>query len=90
MLHCTGYIKPANTIVFYLSSIFEAQNKSGSERPEAFDGAFLLTRYASEYEMADIPGFVKKVIIPATYYIGKALGKYSHFKDAPAPVKAKA
>ena len=86
-LHCTGWVKPANTLVFYLDAIYTAQNKAGSGRPEMFDGAYLLTRYASEYEMADLPFFVKKVVIPVTYFIGKLLGKYKHFKDAPEPVK---
>jgi len=87
ILHCTGYVKPANTIVFYLSSIYAAQNKTGSGQPEKFDGAYLLKRYASEYDMPELPRFVKKVIIPATYYIGKLLGKYKHFANAPEPVK---
>jgi quercetin dioxygenase-like cupin family protein len=87
VLHCTGWIKPANTIVFYLTSVFEAQNKSGTARPEIFDGAYLLRRYASEYDMAEVPKFVKKVIIPVTYYMGRLLGKYKHFKNAPDPVK---
>lgn len=87
ILHCEGYIKPANTIVFYLSSIFAAQNKSGSEQPEKFDGAYLLTRYASEYDMPEIPSFVKKVVLPATYQVGRLLGKYKHFANAPEPVK---
>lgn len=87
ILHCTGYVKPANTLVFFLSSIYAAQNKSGTAQPEKFDGAYLLTRYASEYDMAEIPAFVKKVILPITYIIGQLLGKYKHFKNAPAPVK---
>ena len=87
VLHCTGYIKPANTIVFYLSSIYAAQNKSGTERPEKFDSAYLFKRYANEYDMPEISGFVKKVIIPITYYIGKVLGKYKHFENAPVPLK---
>jgi quercetin dioxygenase-like cupin family protein len=88
VLHCTGWVKPANTIVFYLTAVYDAQNKSGSERPEAFDGAYLLTRYASEYEMADMPWLVKKMIIPLTYFVGRLLGKYKHFKNAPEPLKA--
>ena len=86
ILHCRGWIKPANTIVFFLSSLYEAQNKSGTERPEKFDGAYLLKRYASEYDMNEIPRFVKKIIIPVTYYVGRILGKYKHFKAAPAPL----
>ena len=87
ILHCKGWIQPANTIVFFLSSIFAAQNKSGKAEPEIFDGAYLIKRYASEYDLVEIPKFVKKVIIPATYYAGRLLGKYEHFKDAPEPVK---
>jgi quercetin dioxygenase-like cupin family protein len=88
ILHCTGYIKPAYTVAFFLSSIFAAQNKSGEAKPEMFDAAYLMTRYSSEYEMNEMPGFVKKVILPITYNIGKILGKYNHFKDAPEPVRA--
>jgi quercetin dioxygenase-like cupin family protein len=87
ILHCTGYVKPANTIVFYLSTVYAAQNKTGTERPEKFDGAYLLKRYATEYDMAELPNFVKKVIIPITYYLGRLLGKYKHFKNAPEPVR---
>jgi mannose-6-phosphate isomerase-like protein (cupin superfamily) len=85
-LHCRGWIKPANTIVFFLSSIYAAQNKSGKAEPEPFDGAYLLRRYSTEYDLPGIPPFVKKIIIPVTYYIGKLLGKYKHFKNAPEPV----
>ena len=60
ILHCTGWIKPANTIVFYLTSIYAAQNKSGTARPELFDGAYLLKRYAAEYDMAELPRLSKK------------------------------
>jgi quercetin dioxygenase-like cupin family protein len=85
-LHCKGWIQPANTIVFFLSAVYAAQNKSGKGEPELFDGAYLLTKYASEYEMPEIPLFVKKVIFPITYFIGRLLGKYKHFKDAPTPL----
>ncbi len=85
-LHCTGWIKPANTVVFFLSAIFGAQRKSGKPQPEPFDAAYLLTRYASEYDMVDIPRFVRKVILPTTYQIGRLAGKYKHFADAPEPL----
>jgi hypothetical protein len=87
VLHCTGYIKPANTIVFFLSSIYASQNKTGSERPGLFDSAYLLTRYSAEYDMVEMPPFVKKIIMPITYQVGKLLGKYKHFKNAPEPLK---
>ena len=86
-LHCKGYVQPVNTVIFYLSALFSAQNKSGKGKPETFDGAYLLTKYASEYDIVEIPLFVKKFILPITCFIGGLLGKYKHFKDAPPPVK---
>ena len=85
-LRCTGWINPANTIVFYLSAIFAAQKKSGKPQPELFDGAYLIYKYRREYDLAELPFFVKKVIMPVVYFLGKISGKYSHFKDAPVPL----
>ena len=73
--------------MYFLSSIFAAQVKTGTNRPAIFDAAFLLRRYKTEYDMVDMPAFVKKLVLPLVYYIGILLGKYRHFKDAPAPVK---
>jgi mannose-6-phosphate isomerase-like protein (cupin superfamily) len=86
VLHCKGWIKPANSIVYFLSAIYAAQNKSGSGKPESFDGAYLMSRYASEYDMPEIPSFVKKVVFPVQVFVGKMLGKYRHFKDSPTPL----
>ena len=69
--------------MFFLSALYDAQKRSGKGQPETFDGAYLMTRYASEYDIPVIPKFVKKVIMPMTYSIGKVLGKYKKFKDAP-------
>lgn len=88
VLHCTAWVKPADNFVYFLSAIFEAQKKSGKPQPDIFDAAFLLTRYKSEYDMLEIPGFVKKVVFPVVVFLGKLLGKYKHFADAPEPVKA--
>lgn len=87
ILNCKGWIKPANTIVFFLSSIYAAQNKSGKAQPETFDAAYLMTRYAQEYDLPEIPVFVKKTVFPLTYTIGKLLGKYKKFEDAPEPLR---
>jgi quercetin dioxygenase-like cupin family protein len=87
ILHCKGYVFPANSFVFFLSSVFAAQNKTGSARPEKYDAAYLLSRYKSEYDLTDIPPFVKKVILPVTYFLGRLMGKYGHFKGAPVPLK---
>jgi mannose-6-phosphate isomerase-like protein (cupin superfamily) len=86
ILNCKGWVQPANTIVFFLSAIYAAQNKSGKAQPETFDGAYLMTRYAKEYDLPEIPKIIKKTVIPLTYQLGRILGKYKHFKDAPAPI----
>lgn len=86
VLHCKGWIKPANTIVYFLSAIYAAQNKSGSGKPESFDGAYLMSKYAAEYDLPEVPRFVKKVIFPMQVMVGKVLGKYKHFKDSPQPL----
>ena len=85
-LNCFGWIKPANNIVFYLTAMYNAMNESGTERPEQFDAAYLLYRYRSEFDMPELPRFVKSVIIPATYTIGKLRGKYKKFDKAPEPI----
>lgn len=86
-LHCKGSIFPANSVVYFLSAVYAAQNKAGKAEPEPFDGAYLLTKYASEYDMPEIPQFVKKVIFPITVFLGNLFGKYKHFKDAPDALK---
>jgi len=87
VLNCKGWIKPAHSIVFFLTALYAAQNKSGKSEPESFDGAWLMTRYASEYDLPGIPVFIKKCIMPLTCLIGKLLGKYKKFSDAPPPLR---
>jgi quercetin dioxygenase-like cupin family protein len=85
-LNCFGYIKPANNIIFYLTALFNALNESGTDKPDQFDGAYLLYRYRKEHDLPELPRFVKSVVIPATYTIGKLTGMYRKFQDAPKPV----
>jgi hypothetical protein len=59
----------------------------GKVNPKGLMALILMTRYASEYDIPGIPKFVKKTIIPLTYFVGKVLGKYKHFKNAPEPIK---
>jgi mannose-6-phosphate isomerase-like protein (cupin superfamily) len=85
-LEISSWVKPANSIIFFLSALYAAQKRSGNGRPEAFDGAFLIVRYKNEYGLPELPSFVKNIIMPVTYQIGKVLGKYKKFKDAPEPL----
>ncbi len=83
----TGWVKPANSIIFFLTTLYAAQKKSGKGRPEAFDAAYLMTRYKYEYGLPELPTIVKKVIMPITYFIGKLMGKYNKFEGAPEPLR---
>ena len=86
-LHCEGWVKPANTLDYFLTSMYASATKSGKPEGDPFDSAYLIVRYKSEYDVKAIPTFVKKVIFPITVAIGKLLGKYKHFADAPEALK---
>ena len=86
LLRGTGYVTPADNIVYFLSQIYKSANANGG-RPATYDAAYLLNRYKSEFAMLDIPAFVQKVIFPITLLVGNLQGKNKKFKDAPAPVK---
>lgn len=72
---------------YFLTEIYKSTKANGGKRPGSFDGAYLATRYKSEFDMAEIPGFVKKFIFPATVFFGKLSGKHRKFRGAPEPVR---
>ncbi|MFM9950660.1 MAG: cupin domain-containing protein [Saprospiraceae bacterium] len=85
-LHITGWINPAENVAFFLSTLYDALNRGEDKRPELFDGAYLTCRYRNEFDTPEIPGFVKKVIMPIIYFIGLVTGKYRKFDHAPQPI----
>jgi quercetin dioxygenase-like cupin family protein len=85
-LICTGWIKPIDNIEYFLTELFRSTKENG-KRPSSFDAAFLMNRYKSEFDMLEIPGFVKKVIFPLIIFFGKLSGKHKKFRNAPEPVK---
>ena len=84
-MRCKGWVSPPNTLIYFLSEIYKSTNENNG-RPGTFDAAYLLNRYKGEYDMMDIPGFVKNVIFPVTLFFGKLAGKHKKFADAPEPV----
>jgi hypothetical protein len=50
-----------------------------------YDAAFLLTRYRSEFGIAEIPPPVQRLLFPVVLAIGRVLGWHRRFADAPAP-----
>lgn len=84
---CTGFVAPAHNIVYFLTEIYKSTKANGGKRPGTFDAAYLTDRYKSEFEMFDIPGFVKNVIMPVSLFFGKLSGKHKKFANAPEPVR---
>lgn len=84
LLKCEGWISPPDNIVYFLGEIYKSMNENGG-RPGAFDAAYLMNRYKYEYDMYDIPVFVKKVIFPIALFFGKLQGKHKKYADAPEP-----
>jgi hypothetical protein len=61
-----------------------ASVKENGGRPGIFDAAFLMTHFRSEYAMLELPAFVRRVVLPIAYSLGRLLGKFEKYKDAPA------
>ena len=86
-LRCTGYIEPADNVEYFLEKIYESQRSEGSERPNAFDAAFLSRRYRNEFGMLEIPAAVQRIVFPILVAIGTMTGRYRKYADAPQPVQ---
>lgn len=87
VLFCKGWVTPAHNLVYFLTKIYESTKTNGNHRPSAFDGAFLQLKYQSEFDLVEIPTFVKKVMFPILVVFGKLLGKHRKFADAPPPIR---
>ena len=87
-LRCTGYIEPPDNIEYYLAEVYASQRRAGSMRGDPWDMAFLATRYRSEFGLTDLPAPVRHVLIPVLATVGRLLGKYRKYADAPDPVRS--
>jgi quercetin dioxygenase-like cupin family protein len=87
VLSGTGWAKPPDNMEYFLSAIFASTKRMGGKRPGLFDAAFLLTRYRTEMSMLASPALAQKLGFPVIVAIGKLLGKYERFRDAPEPIR---
>lgn len=85
-LHYSGHVKPSNNYEYFIRHVYQSANEAGDDKPGAFDAAFLLTKYKSEMDMLVIPRPVKKIVFPVLLAVGKLLGKFRKFSDAPKAV----
>jgi mannose-6-phosphate isomerase-like protein (cupin superfamily) len=86
-LRCAGYIEPADNIEFFLGELFRSQRERGVHRPDPWVAAFLLTRYRSEFALLEVPPFVVRFVLPLQVVVGRLLGKYRRYAEAPTPVQ---
>lgn len=56
-------------------------------RPDPFDAAYLSWRYRDEFAVHEIPRFVQRFVFPVQVLVGRLLGKYRKYADAPEPVR---
>jgi uncharacterized cupin superfamily protein len=85
-LLCTGHIEPAHNVEYYLTEMFASMRRHGGGRPGLFDVAFLATRFRSEYAVLEIPLAVQRVAFPVLVVLGRLLGRYGRYADAPPPL----
>jgi quercetin dioxygenase-like cupin family protein len=86
-LICSGYARPPHNVEYFLTQIYDSMRRTGKDRPDPFDAAFLTRRYRSEFAMTEIPAPVQKLVFPVLVLVGRALGKYKRYADAPEPVR---
>lgn len=85
-LVCSGYIDPADNIEYFLGEIFASARRSGGDTPNVFDAAYLTRRYRSEFTMLAVPAPVQRLVFPVLVAIGRLLGRYTRYADAPEPI----
>ncbi len=73
---------------YFLTAIYESQRENGGSRPGPFEAAFLARRFGSEFGMTEIPAVVQRFAFPVLLIVGRLLGKYGKYADAPEPVRS--
>src|SRR3954452_12623892 len=81
-----GEAWPAHNLEWFLTHMYASTAAHGG-RPGAYDSAYLLTRYASEFTMTAIPVPVRRFVLPLQASVGRLLGKHRAFPDAPPPAR---
>ena len=85
-LVCTGHVRPPDNLEYFLTQLYASTRANGGKRPRIFDAAFLLSRYRSEFGLADVPAPVQRFVFPVVVAIGRGLGRGKRFAGAPEPV----
>ena len=83
----SGWIEPADNTEYVLTALFESQRANGGARPDPLEAAYLSRRFRGEFGMAAIPAPVQRIVFPLLVAVGRALGRFEKYADAPEPVR---
>ena len=86
-LRCTGFIEPPDNIEYFLTELYASTARNGGHRPDPFDAAFLVHHFRSEFTLLAVPQLVQRIVFPLQVALGRQLGKYERYADAPEPVR---
>jgi hypothetical protein len=85
-LLCSGYVRAPDNLEYFLTQLFASTRPNGGRRPRLFDAAYLMSRYRSEFGLADIPAPVQRFVFPVVVAVGRLLGRHRRLAGAPEPV----
>jgi len=81
-----GLVRPVGNFPWFITRLHASIRENGG-RPGFFDGAFLTHHFRTEFDMVEIPAFVKRVVFPLAVVLGRVLGRYRKYADAPEPMR---
>lgn len=86
-MRASGWVSPVGNFPWFITRLHASLRENAGSRPGFFEGAFLMHRYRSEFDMMEIPRPVKRFVFPVVVALGHMLGKYRKYADAPEPVR---
>lgn len=83
---CDGYVRPPHNLQHFLTALYASTKKSGKGRPDDVESALLLERYGREYDMLEIPGFMRRFVFPILRTVGRLNGARARIETGPEPL----
>ncbi|HEY5690184.1 MAG TPA: cupin domain-containing protein [Cyclobacteriaceae bacterium] len=66
--------KPALSIEYLLTEMFDACNRKQSKDPSVFDACYILLQTKGEYYLGEVPQFIQQTFFPMIAFFGKLFG----------------
>ena len=75
-----SWAKPAGNLQRYMTILFLSTSKRSSNTPGLFDAAYLTMQYRREFDVLEVPCFMKQFVFPVVYWVGQMLGLYKKYE----------